>query len=196
MIKELQLANDIYLYENLSKMTKKEYQEMFDALPLNIRQKATKMASNIDKNITIFEYFTLKKKLNTDDLDKLKYTSRGKPFIDGCKQFSISHSNDTLCIAINDTEIGIDIEQILNYDELIAKQICNVNELSQIQNSNDKNLEFTKLWVKKESLIKCKAEGFNQDLKKILLTNTNYKFEYYYHKTYVICKCTKENISR
>lgn len=166
------------------------YINLYSKLPKKLQEKAQNKLTQTDKNIFVFEYNKIKKLLNVD-LNLIEYSKRGKPFIPSKKYFSISHSVDTLCIAIENEEIGIDIEKIMQFDERIAKQICNKKEYRKIVTSKNKNLAFTKLWVKKESLIKCKAEGFNQNLKTIFENNPSYTFKFIYRKNYVICLCKK-----
>lgn len=181
----------IYIYKNLSKLKLDTYFKLLSNLPKELQEKANEKKTQADKNIFAFEYNKLKQMLNVD-LNAIKYSKRGKPYFeDSEKHFSISHSNDTLCLAIENENVGVDIEMIMQFDELIAREICNNKEFLKIVTAKNRNLAFTKLWVKKESLIKCKAEGFNQDLKTIFKRNPAYKFKFYMQKDYVICKCLK-----
>lgn len=181
----------IYIYKNLSKLKLDTYFKLLSNLPKELQEKANEKKTQTDKNIFVFEYHKLKQLLKVD-LNAIKYSKRGKPYFeDNERHFSISHSNNLLCIAIEDKNVGVDIERIMQFDELIARQICNDKEYLKIVTAKNKNLEFTKLWVKKESLIKCKAEGFNQDLKTIFERNPTYKFKFFTIKDYVICKCVK-----
>lgn len=181
----------IYIYKNLSKLKLDTYFKLLSNLPKELQEKANEKKTQADKNIFAFEYNKIKQLLKID-LNAIKYSKRGKPYFeDSEKHFSISHCNDTLGIAIEEEIVGVDIEKIMQFDELVASQICNDKEYKKIITAKNRDLAFTKLWVKKESLIKCKAEGFNQDLKTIFERNPAYKFKLYMQKDYVICKCLK-----
>lgn len=181
----------IYIYKNLNKLKLSTYIKLLTNLPKEMQEKANEKKTQTDKNIFVFEYNKLKQLLKVD-LNAMKYSKQGKPYFENSgKYFSISHSSNTLCIAVENENVGIDIESIMKFDEMVARQICNDKEYLKISTAKNKNLAFTKMWVKKESLIKCKAEGFNQDLKTIFERNPAYKFKFYKQKNYVIYKCVK-----
>lgn len=162
--------------------------ETEQTLPQNIKDYANKKVDKFDRAVTIFEYTYLAKKLNVD-LSLIKYGNRGKPYFEGAKQFSLSHSGNMLAVAISNKTVGVDVQTILPYDKALAKTICNEKELEQVNNSRNPARELTKLWAKKESLIKCKGEGFNQDLKTILERNPNFKYKTKSGKGFELCVC-------
>lgn len=175
------------IIKDINKYSKTKLLKMYNNLPDVIKNKADKQFNEQDKNLTILEYSLLQKKLN-NDLSNIKYTKKGKPFIENNKKFSISHSKNILVIAIKNKDVGVDVQHILNFDESIANLILNENELNLIKNSKNKDLLFTIFWTKKESIIKLKAEGFNQDLKNII--SAEYIIKTIIKNDYVISCCT------
>ena len=169
----------------------KNIDKIASGLPENIIAYADKKADKNDRAITLFEYYYISKKLKVNPAD-IKYGSRGKPYFDNAKEFSLSHSGGSLAIAISSSPVGADIQTILPYDEALAKSICNESELLYVTKSKNPARALTKIWVKKESLIKCKAEGFNQDLKDILKSNPEYVYKTKSYKNYEFCLCTKK----
>lgn len=87
----------------------------------------------------------------------------GKPFLVGYPDFhyNISHSGEWVVCAISNTEVGVDIEQVMPIDFNIAKRFFTEYEYSQLltQPQNEQLNYFYKIWTLKESYIKCTGEG-------------------------------------
>ncbi|EJP25375.1 4'-phosphopantetheinyl transferase domain protein [Peptostreptococcaceae bacterium AS15] len=122
-------------------------------------------------------YFAkLNKKLNSQDFIKyilykyydynfekidIQRTKNGKPYIKDIKlSFSVSHSADAIIaiVGLGYDSVGIDMEVIQNKDRgKIIKRFFQKEEIEFINCSEDKNLEFYKIWTKKEAYIKKNA---------------------------------------
>jgi Phosphopantetheinyl transferase len=71
-------------------------------------------------------------------------------------RFSMSHSGDLVVLAMADTEVGIDIEQIAERDYLpIVERHFFEDEKKEITDLES----FLKIWTKKEALLKLTAAG-------------------------------------
>ena len=158
-------------------------------VPGNILSYADKKADPADKAVTVFEYYYIAKKLKVD-LSSIKYGGRGKPYFENAKHFGISHSGNVLAIAISDTAIGIDVQTLIPFDENTARLICNDEEYLSVINDKNPSRRLTALWVKKESLIKCKGEGFNQNLKDIFERNPDFKYRTKSYKNFELAVCS------
>ena len=90
------------------------------------------------------------------------YREHGKPFIGGMEDvhFNISHSGDYAICAVSDTEVGCDIEKTGDLNMSLAERFFTPEEKSIVRSSED----FFKIWVKKESVIKCTGEGMSRGL--------------------------------
>jgi|SRR5574344_2643727 phosphopantetheinyl transferase len=91
--------------------------------------------------------------------------SNGKPlFLDNrypC--FNISHSSSTICIAISDTEVGVDLEFVKSRGNLegLIKRVLTKSEIEALSllEKDEKLSEFTALWTLRECLIKLSGRG-------------------------------------
>ena len=158
-------------------------------LPDNILSYANKKVDSLDRAVTVFEYSYIAKKLKVD-LTSMKYGSRGKPYFANAKHFGVSHSGGVLAIAISKTPIGIDVQTLIPFDENTARIICNDEEYLSVINDKNPSRKLTALWVKKESLIKCKGEGFNQNLKDIFGRNPGFKYKTKSYKNFELSVCS------
>lgn len=135
-----------------------------------------------------------------DHVNKLEigYNKNGKPYFINSQtplHFSISHSKSMVICGISDNEIGVDIQEISNCKLEVVKRFFAENEydyLSEIDDENERNLQFTKLWSLKESIVKCKGEALALNLKKYNFTYKNGEFEPNFDTIYSL-KCIKYN---
>jgi 4'-phosphopantetheinyl transferase len=82
----------------------------------------------------------------------------GKPYFDVAPHFNISHSGKYLVMAIAESEVGVDIEEVTLRDMSVLNKIFNVAETKLLKNHED----FYYLWCAKESLIKCMGVTINK----------------------------------
>jgi len=81
------------------------------------------------------------------------YSSTGKPsLIDDTTQLSISHSSQSICVAISDSPLGIDIEKI--DDRILKVRAKFVNCEEKQFYAYDSIEDLTILWTIKESIYK------------------------------------------
>lgn len=104
------------------------------------------------------------------EMPDFRYNEHGKPFLRNYPDwhFSISHSRNTVCCGIAKENIGIDIEEVREYKEPLARYSCNEKEMSLLNQSEDKANEFYKLWTKKEAVFKLIGTGITKEIKDIL----------------------------
>ena len=101
-------------------------------------------------------------------------TEFGKPYVkDLNAEFNISHSNNMVVCAIHNIPIGIDVEEIRPIDLLIAKRVCDEEELKYIFGylPNDEDFKFSEdlavlkrffeIWTAKEAHSKCVGKGLS-----------------------------------
>ena len=90
----------------------------------------------------------------------------GKPFIISNFDFhyNLSHSGDYVVCAIDDSPIGIDIEEIRNLEhELLSRNYFSESEYNFIKNDDDYVAlnNFYTIWTLKESYVKCEGDGLS-----------------------------------
>lgn len=119
----------------------------------------------------------------TFDIDiaqqEFAYTEYGKPYLPNSPDvhFNISHSGEYVACTLSNKPVGVDIQKIGEYNSDIAKRVCNGEELKQISDSLDKASEFTKLWTKKETVLKMHGTGIASGDIKNCLDNHNVQSE-------------------
>lgn len=121
-----------------------------------------------------------------------------KPYLTNHKDiyFNYSHSGDYVVCAISNIEIGVDIEKIKECDMKLAERFFHKNEYELLLNSNNKDIDFYKIWTYKESYIKAIGEGINKELNSFDVTNIR---DYYFKEVditndYKCTVCLKENL--
>ena len=107
------------------------------------------------------------------DIKKQKFvlSPLGKPHLDNNSgvHFNISHSGEYVACAVSDKPVGIDIQKIKKFKSKVAERVCNEKELRQIEESDDKESEFAKIWTQKEAVVKMYGLGIAKgDIKKCL----------------------------
>lgn len=125
--------------------------------------------------------------------------SSGKPRLkSGEMHFNISHSRNTLVIAISDTEVGVDIEF---FDRRISERVINYCLNNDEQKfAPFKTSEFLKIWTAKESYLKLYGTGLKQSMKEFSVMNDKFysktlpfaEFSRISTKDYTICVATKQ----
>ncbi|WP_316799485.1 4'-phosphopantetheinyl transferase family protein [Pedobacter frigidisoli] len=99
-----------------------------------------------------------------------------KPIIDGI-EFNISHSANSILIALSSGPIGIDVEHInrhFDYQELIP-HCFDLDEQRFINTATHKSARFYALWTRKEAILKATGEGLIDDLTALNCLSPEYK---------------------
>jgi 4'-phosphopantetheinyl transferase len=138
------------------------------------------------------------------------YNAYGKPYLMHTPSiyFNISHSGNWVVCAIDDYEVGIDVEKIENIDLDIAKSFFSKKEYMDLMKKvpAKKKEYFYDLWTLKESYIKACGKGLSLDLRSfsigieknniILETKSDFKNyffnQYNIDKNYKLSVCTLE----
>ena len=113
------------------------------------------------------------------------YNKYGKPYFKDSKYFfNISNCNNYSALVLSDKEIGIDLQCITKIDNRINKvinKVCNNEEKVLINN----DLEFTVMWVKKESYVKYLGIGLEYGLENVNTLDKKYKL--FKFNDYILC---------
>ena len=105
------------------------------------------------------------------------YIGNEKPVLKSEKglYFNISHSDDYVTVAISYSEVGCDIQEIRPYNPRVAGRNYCERETEIIENSDNKDEVFIRLWALKESILKFTGKGLSGGL-------SSYDFSPYIHK--------------
>ena len=104
----------------------------------------------------------------------VEYCGYEKPRLisDSGYHFNISHSGDFVALALSDREVGCDIQEIRPYNPKVTKRNYCEKETEFIENSQNKDESFIRLWALKESVLKFDGSGIAGGL-------SNYDFSPY-----------------
>ena len=96
------------------------------------------------------------------------YNEHGAPYLQDGPCFSISHCKQGIAVAVSDLPIGIDIEGLRRVDEALVRKTMNMEEQAQIAMSQNPEVEFIRLWTRKEAYVKMLGTGIISDMHGIL----------------------------
>lgn len=122
----------------------------------------------------------------------------GKPYAVGSdKFFSVSHSGDIAAIAVDDREIGLDVEKFPDKDFLkIAERFYHPNELEYVKNAADRRRAFARIWTRKEAYLKQTGIGIATELRAFDTTSGELgrRIASFEIEGYAISACTENEI--
>lgn len=133
----------------------------------------------------------LKNELNITNYE-LTFNKYNKPYLKNRNiYFNISHDKNTTVLVTSDKEIGVDIEYY-TYKESVMKKYYNEFEQQETINSNNKEYEFTRIWVMKEAFVKMKGQGISYDLQNVDTTRLKKQIKLISNEKYIIAICQSE----
>lgn len=83
----------------------------------------------------------------------------GKPYLENGPHFSISHSRGMVAVAIGDRNMGLDIEVIRRFHQLVPRRIMSRTEYQWFCRRGELKRDFFALWTLKESYFKYLGTG-------------------------------------
>ncbi len=102
------------------------------------------------------------------------YNENGKPTVQNAPFFNLSHSGDFVMLAVNDTPVGCDIEQL--HKAILTKHVFHPNEIERLlalPEGDNRNLEFLQLWTAKEAFLKAIGTGIDANANTYDLSSLN-----------------------
>ena len=123
-----------------------------------------------------------------------EYSEHGKPSIVGHPEiyFNISHCRSVAGCVVSSCPVGIDVEEVREYKDSLARYVLNEDEYSMVSSSRQPAREFIRLWTMKESYLKLTGEGITRDLKTVLAdTASTCHFDSQDLGNAIITVCTK-----
>ncbi len=89
------------------------------------------------------------------------FGEHGKPYLEGHHgvHFSLSHCRLAVACAVSSRPVGIDVETIRQPHETLLRHVMSEEEVSTIYAAADPALQFTRLWTRKEALLKLRGTG-------------------------------------
>ena len=173
----------IYLYENLAEYSYESYLKHLNLLPAWRREKALQYKKLDDRKRSVLAFVLLQRALRDEygitEVPEFVYNEFGKPSFSNLPiHFSLSHCKDAVACAVSDHNIGIDVESIVPYNPDVARRVCTATELEMLDQSENKDVDFIKLWTMKEAISKYEGMGLSLPFSEIATdrysVNTHY----------------------
>lgn len=168
----------IYFFDNYESLNLDRAEEL---LPAERYEKFCRLRQNRDKENCLAAYLLLKHALREKGIDSfnIKTGENGKPYLENCELFfNISHCQYGAAVAVSHSPVGIDVQEITEYSEGIAKRVFSEEEIHLTENSENRDRTFTRLWTLKEAAAKCDGRGISV-LKDFCFENSGMKFTKY-----------------
>lgn len=106
------------------------------------------------------------------------YNEHEKPFMQNALgeriegvDFSISHCKNAVAVAVCDRYVGVDVESFRHAEEPLLKRTMNPDEQAEVRTAADPDEAFSRLWTRKEAVLKLRGTGLVDDLHEVLLPN-------------------------
>ena len=158
----------------------KNMAELYLKLSKEKKIKASKYVCDNDQKRSIIASYLIDK-FSGEGI--LKYNEYGKPYKDNGIYFNASHSYDYVIIGVAKQNVGVDIEQIRDFDSKLADYVFDFK----VDNAYDFYLN----WTKKESIIKYNGKGVSNKMKEIPVSDNNLFIKSIDYEDYVISVCLK-----
>lgn len=156
----------VYIFDRLDQYTDEAYEAQLSSLPAWRREKALQYKKLDDRKCSVLVFALLQHALREEygiiKVPEFVYNEFGKPSLPNLPiYFSLSHCKDAIACAVSDHNIGIDVENIVPYNPDIARRVCTAAELEMIEQSENKDVDFIKLWTMKEAISKFVGLGLS-----------------------------------
>ena len=156
----------IYIYNSIADYSDGQYQINLNSLPQWRKEKALQYKKLNDRKRSVLAFVLLERALREEygitEVPEFVYNEFGKPSLPNLPiYFSLSHCKDAVACAVSDHNIGIDVESIVSYNTDVARRVCTAAELEMLEQSENKDAEFIKLWTVKEAISKYEGMGLS-----------------------------------
>lgn len=153
-------------YSNVASISAAKIDELIPALPRWRQEAVTNIRLDNDRKLSIAAGTLLMLALEDSGISSdsvILKNSHGKPYLRDYPDvhFSLSHSGDYAMCAISDSPIGCDIQKISDTRPQVARRFFTQAEQLYLQGSEDPQVEFTRIWTRKESYVKMKGLGIS-----------------------------------
>ncbi len=164
----------IYFLEGLSHITTEQLERATALVPPSRRDYAARYRFEKDRIQSIFAFlllqYALRKEYAIETELRLNY-SGGKPSICGLEhlQFNLSHCKLAAACAVSVAPVGVDVQDWEMRNLSVAKSVCCKEELAHLESNRTPQVEFAKLWTRKESYGKYTGKGITYPMKELCL---------------------------
>ena len=195
--------NMIYIFTDYNQITPDMEQELLDKLPPIRREKALRFTVHSGRISCIVSYmlflYGFRKFYHMEGTPDFAGDKFEKPYLADYPDihFNLSHCNSGCACIMDNFEVGIDLQEIRKVSLKTFEKICNTDEILEIQNSDNPEKEFCRIWSYKEALSKLTGEGIFRDISNISSSKFKLHTEYVepdMYMSYASCKDIAQEI--
>ena len=163
------------LNDHIQDMKSEHLQQVLAFLPSWRRERVLAYKQESRQMESALAYIELSRALALRGLQDIKpcfeYNEHGKPFLPLYPNlhFSISHCSQAVGCILSEMPCGLDIERVRRASPSLISKTMNRNEEHQIYSSSHPEVEFIRLWTRKEAVFKLLGTGITDDMQDILL---------------------------
>ena len=144
----------------------------YAGLPEWRRKKCDAFRFDADKRRSVAAWMLaerLFREIGFDAASEVVVDDSGRPRFaaDGAPWFSLSHADGMVMAAVADVPVGCDVEKIAAVAEGVPQRCLTAAELAFLESAADREREFYRLWVRKESALKALGTGFLKEPREI-----------------------------
>ncbi len=157
------------IFDRMEECTDAEVQRLLALVSRQRAEQAQRFRFTFGQYSCLKSYIMLAELTGFEDMT-FGYGEHGKPFLIGHDDlhFSISHCRTALAVALSDRPIGIDVESLRHAGDALMRRTMNRTELSMILADDNPDMEFTRLWTRKEAVLKLRGTGITDNLYDVL----------------------------
>ena len=192
----------IYFFDNYEVLSSINAAEV---IPADRLAKYNRLRQPRDKENCLGAYLLLSYALRENGISRfeLDYSENGKPFLKNNSSlfFNISHCKSGIAVAVSKSPVGIDIQEISHYNSMVAKRVFSSEEQNYVTESDNPDIEFTRIWTLKECALKYDGKSlinlgdYTFKKPKERFTENGCNFSTYTVKNLIISVCGKEDFS-
>ena len=163
------------LNDHIQDMKSEHLQQVLAFLPSWRRERVLAYKQESRQMESALAYIELSRALALRGLQDIKprfeYNEHGKPYLPTYPNlhFSISHCSQAVGCILSEMPCGLDIERVRRASPSLISKTMNRNEEHQISSSSHPEVEFIRLWTRKEAVFKLLGTGITDDMQDILL---------------------------
>ena len=161
----------LYLNDHIQDMN---LDEGLAQLSVQRREQALRFRHELGRRTCTAAYLLLceglQKEYGITEKPIFEYGEHGKPWIVGHPEihFNLSHCREAVLCMLSDRPVGVDVESVRKFKDSLIRYTMNDKEVEMIMQAPRPDVEFIRLWTRKEAVLKLTGEGINDNLKDVL----------------------------